>query len=136
MKDRASMSAEIYKIQADEQKTLADLESKRGQFVDSIKAAGMEADQWVFQQVNELTKQIETLRNNYDAARIANESNFIMKPLLDVLSLQRQADMQNLIQKYQTQYLNANPSEKIVAAAKIFGSDWSYIQSGVALNTS
>jgi hypothetical protein len=136
MKDRASLSAEIYKIQADEQKTLADLESKRGQFIDSIKAAGMEADQWVFQQVNELTKQIETLRNNYDAARIQNESNFIMKPLIDVLSLQRQADLQNIIQKYQTQYLNANPSEKIVAAAKIFGSDWSYVQASVAMNTS
>lgn len=135
MKDRANLSAEIYKIQADEQKTLADLESKRGQLVDWIKAAGIEADQWVFSQVQELNKQITTLRNNYDAAKIANESNFIMKPLLDVLSNQRQADMQNLIDKYQEQYLNANPSQKIVAVGKLLGDSWAYVDSAVALDT-
>lgn len=136
MKDRAGLSAEIFKLQADQQKTLADLETKRSQLVDGIKAAGIENEQWVFQQVNELNKQIESLRNNYDQARIANQSNFIMKPLLDVLSAQRQADFNNIVSKYQNQYLTANPSEKIVAAAKIYGSDWAYVASNVAMNTS
>ena len=34
MKDRAGLSAEIFKLQADQQKTLADLETKRGQLID------------------------------------------------------------------------------------------------------
>jgi hypothetical protein len=39
MKDRAQMSAEIYKLQADQEKTLATLETQRAQLVDGIKAS-------------------------------------------------------------------------------------------------
>jgi hypothetical protein len=35
------------------------------------------------------------------------------------------------VQRYESQYLNANPSEKLVAAAKIFGSDWAFADSRV-----
>src|SRR3990172_2841477 len=79
MKDRALLSAEVMKIQADQEKTLADLESKRAQFVDTIKASGLEADKRVFDQTNALNKQIETLKNNYDVQKLQNTQNYVMK---------------------------------------------------------
>lgn len=136
MKDRATISAEIYKLQADQEKTLADLETKRWQLVDSIKASWLAADQWVFEQVNELTKQMETLRNNYDTQRIALADKYTVTPMINIMNSQREADLQNLADKYNEQFLNANPSQKIVAAARIYWSDWAYVSSAVALNTS
>ena len=135
MKDRAQMSAEIYKLQADQEKTLATLETQRAQLVDGIKAAWLESDQWVFQQVNDLTKQIETLRNNYDLQRINVLWQYTLQPMLDVMSAQFQADLQNITDKYQEQFLNANPSQKIVAMWRFFGSDRVYVDSSVALNS-
>ena len=39
MKDRATLSAEVYKIQADQEKTLAGLETTKAQLVDQVKAS-------------------------------------------------------------------------------------------------
>jgi len=86
--------------------------------------------------MNEITKQITTLRNNFDLARLQNVQQYTMTPLLNVLSLQWQADLQNITDQYQKQYLNANPSQKIVAAARIFTPDRAYVATNVALNTS
>lgn len=134
MKDRAQMSAEIYKLQADQEKTLATLETQRAQLVDGIKAAWMEADQWTYQQLNEITKQIENLRNNYDTQKMNVLWQYTLKPMLDVMSWQFEADFQNIVAKYQDTFLNANPSQKIVAAAKIFSNDWVYVSAAVALS--
>lgn len=131
MKDRATMSAEIMKLQADQEKTLANLETTKAQLVDGIKAAGMEADKWTFDAVNNITKQIQTLKDTYDIAVATNIQNYVMKPMLDVFSGQRQAELANVTAKYQAQYLNANPSEKMVAAAKIYGSEWAYVDSRI-----
>lgn len=136
MQDRAKMSAEIYKLMADEEKTLATLETQRAQLVDGIKAAGLEADQWVFSQLNEITKQIENLRTTYDTQRMNVLWQYTLAPMLDVMSNQFQADFQNIVDKYQEQFLNANPSQKIVAAARIFSNDRVYVSQTVAMNTS
>ena len=128
------MSAEIYKLQADQEKTLATLETQRTQLVDGIKAAWIEADQWTYQQLNEITKQIENLRNNYDTQKMNVLWQYTLKPMLDVMSWQFEADFQNIVAKYQDTFLNANPSQKIVAAAKIFSNDWVYVSAAVALS--
>jgi hypothetical protein len=36
-----------------------------------------------------------------------------------------------MAQKYEAKLLNANPSQKIVAAAKIFGSDFAFVDNTV-----
>jgi hypothetical protein len=56
--------------------------------------------------------------------------------MLDVMSNQFQADFQNIVDKYQAQFLNANPSQKIVAAARMFQNDRVYVSQSVAMNTS
>jgi hypothetical protein len=55
--------------------------------------------------------------------------------MLDVMSAQFGADLQNITDKYQETFLNANPSQKIVAAARMFSNDRVYVSSSVALNS-
>ena len=59
-----------------------------------------------------------------------------MKPMIDIMSWQRNAELQNITQKYQEQFVNANPSQKVVAAAKFYGDNRLYVDSTVAMNTS
>jgi len=136
MKDRAQMSADIYKLQADQEKTLANLESQRAQLVDNIKKAWLEADQWVFWELKNITQQIQNVRDNYNKQKISALENYTLQPMLNVFNANYQADLQNITDKYQEQFLNANPSQKVVAAARVFWSDWAYVEANVAMNTS
>jgi valyl-tRNA synthetase len=86
MKDRALISAEIYKIKADQERQLASLETTKAQLVDQVKASGMEADKWMFDSVSNITQQIQTIRDNYDIAAATNLQNYVMKPMLDIFS--------------------------------------------------
>jgi hypothetical protein len=55
---------DLFIVRSDQVKT------KKGCRICSYKAAGLEADQWVFSQLNEITKQIENLRTTYDTQRM------------------------------------------------------------------
>jgi hypothetical protein len=86
MKDRASLSAEVMKIQADQEKTIAGLLLTKTQMQDAIRASGMEADKRIFDEVNNITAKIQAIKETADLQRATNEQNYVMKPLLDVFS--------------------------------------------------
>lgn len=131
MKARATMAADIMKIQADQEKTIAQLEVTSAQMKDAIRASGMEADKWLFDAANAITAKIQAIKEQADLTRATNTQNYVMKPMLDIFSWTREIELQNLAAKYQAQYVNANSSEKLVAAQKIFGSEFAYIDSSI-----
>lgn len=136
MKDKALLSAEIMKVQSEYNNTLAQLETQRTQLEDSIRASGIENDKWIIDRKNDIVKQIQALRENYQAQVIANTNNYVMKPMLDIMSTTRQAQLNTLAEKYADQYNNSSPERKIIAASTMFGTDWAYVDNDIAAKAS
>jgi hypothetical protein len=54
--------------------------------------------------------------------------------MLDVMSNQLELDAQNIADLYQDKFLDTKPEMKMIAASRIFGSDWYYVDPSVAMN--
>jgi hypothetical protein len=76
--------------------------------------------------LNELEKQIQTIRDNMYNQRANILGQWTLQPKLDVASNLLQADIENISLYYQNQFLQANPSLAPVIAANLFGSDRAY----------
>lgn len=131
MKDRAKISADVYKIQSEFEKTLANLEAQRTQLEDQIRREWMETDKWIIDKHAEITNQIQNLRKIYEDRVINNTDRYIMKPMIDIMSSNWQVELQQIAKEKEAQLLNANPTVKIMEASKIFWSDWAYVDSSV-----
>ena len=136
MKDRATMSADIMKLQADEEKTIAGLLQTQAQMKDAIRASGMEADKRIFDASNAITAKIQAIKDAADLTRATNTQNYVMKPILDVFAGTLQIDLQNMASKYEQQMVDANPSLKLVAAAKLFGTDFAFADNSIVWKAS
>jgi hypothetical protein len=101
--------------------------------VDNIKAAWIEADQWSQNMLNELEKQIQTIRDNMQNQRSNILWQWTLQPKLDVASNLLQADIDNIASYYQDSYFQQYPYWMVIAAAQIFGSDWAYCDASTAM---
>ena len=133
-KQMADVAIEYYKLAAEEQASLAELETQRAQLIDNIKAAWIEADQRSKNMLNEIEKQIQTIRDNLFTQSSDILWKYTLQPMLDVMSNQLELDAQNIADLYQGKFLSTRPEMKMIAASRIFGSDWYYVDPSVAMN--
>lgn len=131
MKDKAILSANIMNLQADYNKTLANLETQRTQLEDTVRASWIENDKWVIDRKNEITRQIQDLRTSFENNVIKNNDRYILQPQIDVFSWNFQAELQNIAKQKEIEFANSSPEAKIFQAAKTFWADWAYVSPAV-----
>lgn len=133
-KQMANVAIEYYKLKAEEEASLAELETQRAQLIDNIKAAWIEADQWSKNMINEIEKQIQTVRDNFVKQASDILWKYTLQPMLDVMSEQIEIDAQNIANLYDSKFVAAHPEMAQAIWLRTYGTDWYYVDPSIAMN--